>query len=241
MADLEFDLEEIDLGYAVIDAQIEGENGFTASMPFTICSHFRFAGQRILGPFVAGHQAGLSMLQSHREPKYARYYIDRKYSDLWSAEIQTRLISGILASARSTVDRFIPALPDRGRPAELWPNSNIARLLTGGDIADAANGFIDHRTVPYNRLRSAPFSVSPCLFRRNGISAPEFFGDFTYYELSLDEYAEYTIDDRLLLLLDLLRRSGPLYRSSTSGISEGVLFDPQKNLEFADEFFSRFL
>lgn len=233
--------QEIRLGYLVIDVSIASTNGPTIRIPFTICSHFVLDGLKILGPFVAGHQAGLSMLQSQHEPKYARYYIAKEYSPLWDAEAQTLLISNALYSVIEDFDFFIPGLPDRGRTGASWLSSNIARVLMGGCISDIVLGYKEPRLFPGNPLRGTPFCIAPSVFRESQILTPEFYNDFTYYLISKSATHEFFPDIKLARTLDALRRAGPLYRAQSAGLSQGVLFDPIKNMEFANEFFSRFL
>lgn len=237
-----FDPAATDLRYASIDVRLEPLDpaGPQLSFPFMINSVFTYHGLVIHGPFVAGHQAGLSMVQTRKEPKYARFYLPPRFDDAFTSDHQTAVIAGSIHGIITSpgVDGLVAALPDRGRDPNSFGSSNIARLLTGGHIADVAHG------IPYgtywsgNPLRGLPYKLTPSVF--DGREAPLYAEDFTYYSFLRSDLHKALIRDRdFLRLTDLVRRLGPLFKATCSEHSAGLLFNPTRNMQFITELLDR--
>jgi hypothetical protein len=236
-----FDPKEVNLRYAAIDVTLApiNDSGRRLRFPFMINSAFSWNGLNIHGPFVAGHQAGLSMVQSLSEVKYARFHLPPQLDGVFTSDDQTSVISnsvhGIITAPG--VDGLISALPDRGRDPEMFRNSNIARVLTGGHITDAARGREPGSTWHGNPLRSTPFKITKLAY---GDKLPLYANDFTYYSfLKPSLHAELLQDARFLRLIDLIRRLGPSFKANRPDSSEGLLFNPKRNMEFITELISR--
>ena len=229
-----YDPESISLRMAIVDIELEaiGRQISPLSFPFMINSVFSYNGLRIHGPFVAGHQAGLSMVQSRAEPRYARYVLPEEYTPFFNSASQTRVIGESVAGILSSpgVDGLIAALPDRRRSAADYGQSNIARVLTGGRIDDVVTGRPFFARWKLNPLCGTPFKICEGLFRLRGESPPAFYDDFTYYSFLRPEYSDLLADADFIRLLNLLRNLGPKYKSLFPEVSEGLLFNPDKNL-----------
>jgi hypothetical protein len=237
-----FEHEETQFGYLIVDVELvpQSPDVPTLSFPFMINSTFSFEGLRFAGPFVAGHQAGLSMIQSCLEKRYARYCLPPLHSGVFDSRWQTYVIShsirGIIDSG--AVDGLVAALPNRGRQAGTYAASPIARLLVGGMLTDAVEpdtpGTRERSATAaeFNCLNGRPFQLTKYLFTLSNIDPPEFFDDFVYYSFLNDTLHDRLLrEPRFLRLLDMIRRLGPTYKCEHRERSEGVLFDPVPNLE----------
>lgn len=236
-----FDPESINLRYASIDVKLQPirESGRMFSFPFMINSAFTYRGLNFHGPFVAGHQAGLSMVQPISEIKYARFNLPPRFDGLFTSDHQTSVIAGSVQGiiAAHGVDGLIAALPDRGRDPATFQQSNIARLLMGGHITDAARGREFGTVWPGNPLRGRPFKITPRVHTKN----PSLYSnDFTYFSfLGEDLHKELLCDAEFLRLLDVIRRLGPSYKANRPDFSEGLLFNPNRNMKFITELLRR--
>ncbi|MEU9193763.1 hypothetical protein [Streptomyces hundungensis] len=236
-----YDPKEVDLRYASIDVRLDPirESGPPLSFPFMINSAFTYNGLNIHGPFVAGHQAGISMVQSLSEVKYARFNLPPHLDGVFTSDHQTSVIAHSVNGIRTApgVDGLIAALPDRGRDPEMFRKSNIARVLTGGHITDAAYDREPGTIWPGNPLRGVPFKITPEVY---GGSAPLYANDFTYYSFFRPElHDELLRDARFLRLIDVIRRMGPSFKANRPNASEGLLFNPQRNMQFITELITR--
>ncbi|MBT2470439.1 hypothetical protein J7E97_21820 [Streptomyces sp. ISL-66] len=236
-----FDPKEIELRYASIDVRLAPirASGRPLSFPFMINSAFTYNGLNLHGPFVAGHQAGISMVQSLSEVKYARFNLPPHLDGVFTSDHQTSVIADSIHGIKTApgVDGLIAALPDRGRDPEMFQKSNIARVLTGGHITDAAHDREPGTTWPGNHLRGVPFKITPEVY---GGRMPLYANDFTYYSfLRSDLHDELLRDARFLRLIDLIRRLGPSFKANRPNASEGLLFNPQRNMQFITELITR--
>lgn len=236
-----FDPESVNLRYASIDVRLQpiSDSGRTFSFPFMINSAFTYKGLNIHGPFVAGHQAGLSMVQPISEIKYARFNLPPRFDGLFTSDHQTTVIAGSVHGivAADGVDGLVAALPDRGRDPGTFQRSNIARLLMGGHITDAARGRDAGGIWPGNPLRGRPFKITPRVYTKN----PSLYSnDFTYFSFLGDDLrSELLFDAEFLRLLDVIRRLGPSYKANRPDFSEGLLFNPNRNMKFITELLRR--
>ena len=233
---------EVDLRYAVIDIKFESlaNAGVVFSFPFMINSAFRYQGLNIHGPFIAGHHAGISMVQNFSEARYARFLLPPRFTRLFNSDYQTELIAESVhrIATHGKVDGLVAALPDRGRQPKGFVRSNICRVLTGGHIADASKNLRPFSKWPLNPLRGIPFKITDNIFAEGKV--PLYSGDFTYYSfLSHDLHDALLSDSRFLRLLDLIRRLGPMFKATFPDLSEGLLFSPESNLEFMSELLTR--
>jgi hypothetical protein len=230
-----FDPVAINLRYASIDVKLAplSRHGRDFSFPFMINSVFSYQGLTIHGPFVAGHQAGLSMVQSLSEVKYARFFLPPRFDGKFTSDHQTSIISHSIHGIVSApgVDGMIAGLPDRGRDPESYVKSNIGRVLTGGHITDAVCGREPGTVWPGNPLRGRPYKLTPAVFA--GTEVPLYADDFTYYSFLPDGLHEELLQDRdFLRLTDLIRRFGPMFKARFPDTSTGLLFNPGRNMEF---------
>jgi hypothetical protein len=235
-----FDSSAVALQYVAADATLspirDGLPPFR--FPFLIMSSFKYHGLRIFGPFVAGHQAGISMVQSSAEQQYARFHLPAELSGVFTSDLQTQIIASVMSRIVShpAADGVVAALPDRGRDPVEYLSSNIARVLTGGHIADVANGVSMFTPRPGNRLRGVPFKLTPNVF--GDTSMPLFADDFTFYSfLPARQHQDLLRDDTFLRILSLVRRLGPMFKNDKPDLSEGLLFDPVKNVAFLAHLF----
>lgn len=230
-----FNPDEISLRYAAIDVVLDPliEGGRPLSFPFMINSAFMYKGLNIHGPFVAGHQAGISMVQTFSDVKYARFFLPEKFSGVFTSEFQTSIIAnsinGIIEN--DVVDGFIAALPDRGRDPDTYTKSNIGRVLSGGHITDAAKGKEPLNVWAGNPLRGIPYKLTREVFPHGNV--PLYANDFTYYSFLKEDLHNKLLNDRdFLRLTDLIRRLGPMFKAENPDYSEGLLFNPMRNIEF---------
>jgi hypothetical protein len=235
-----FDPASVDLRYASIDVRLQPIRSTRIfSFPFMINSAFTYEGLNFHGPFVAGHQAGLSMVQTLSEVKYARFNLPPRFDGVFTSDHQTSVIAGSIhgiITARE-VDGLVAALPDRGRDPGTFPRSNIARLLTGGHITDAAHGREYGTTWPGNPLRGRPFKIAPRIYAEK---ASLYANDFTYFSfLNEDLHRRLLHDAKFLRLIDVIRRLGPSYKANRPDLSEGLLFNPDRNMKFITELLRR--
>ncbi|MFE5792302.1 hypothetical protein ACFQ8C_06930 [Streptomyces sp. NPDC056503] len=236
-----FDPKEIDLRYASVDVTLAplNESGRLLRFPFMINSAFTWNGLNIHGPFVAGHQAGISMVQSMSEVPYARFNLPPRFDGVFTSDHQTSVISHSIHGITTApgVDGLIAALPDRGRDPELFRKSNIARLLTGGHITDAAHDREPGTIWHDNPLRAVPFKITEAAYEG---AQPLYANDFTYYSFLRPELRDaFLRDARFLRLLDLIRRLGPSFKAHRPEFSEGLLFNPKRNMEFINALITR--
>lgn len=236
-----FDPDSVNLRYASIDVKLQPirESGRIFSFPFMINSAFTYKGLNFHGPFVAGHQAGLSMVQPLSEIKYARFNLPPRFDGLFTSDHQTSVIAGSVHGiiAAHGVDGLIAALPDRGRDPGTFQQSNIARLLMGGHITDAAHGREFGTVWPGNPLRGQPFKITSQVYT----GKPSLYAnDFTYFSFLSDNlHNELLRDAEFLRLLDVIRRLGPSYKANRPDFSEGLLFNPNRNMKFITELLRR--
>jgi len=235
-----FDAKDVDLRYNVLDIKINTHSGNYFWIPFMIFSSFNFQRTTVYGPFIAGHQAGISMVQSPDEPKYTRFYIKPKHSRLFNSSLQTELISNsINCLLNGTAEVVIPALPDRARDPNEYNKSGIARVLMGGHITDPL-------TKPYpisysnnNPLRGNPFSICPGSV--NTTFQDYYSTDFTFHKLTNNvKTNSFLTNKNFLSLLVIIRLMGPYFKNQKPQFTNGLLFNPKANIEFVEHFLEKF-
>jgi hypothetical protein len=230
-----FNPNEVNLRYAAIDVVLDPirEGGKLLSFPFMINSSFTYNGLNIHGPFVAGHQAGMSMVQTFADVKYARFFLPERFSGIFTSDYQTSIIANSIYGIinNKVVDGFVAALPDRGRDPDSYIKSSIGRVLTGGHITDAALEK-DPLTIWHdNPLRGIPYKPTSEVFSHRDVQPYAY--DFTYYSFLPSELHNELLYDRdFLKLTDLIRKLGPMFKAKHPDLSEGLLFNPSRNIEF---------
>lgn len=235
-----YDPDVVNLRYNVLDIRVKTKNGNGFWLPFMMFSSFYFNDNLIYGPFIAGHQAGLSMVQSSKEQKYTRFFLNSKLSDVFNSDLQTTFIADSisrLVDGHSSV--VIPALPNRGRDPNEYGKSGIVRVLMGGHIKDTLISKFPLKFDLMNPLRSNPFSIVPSSIRAG---YAEFYStDFSFHKLTENQETNSLIlNERFLSLLVNIRLMGPAFKSEAPEHTKGLLFSTEANLIFVKEFLEKY-
>jgi hypothetical protein len=225
------DTTPIKLTLESYEIEITGNSNTNLNFPLCVTTSFEFNGEKIFGPFIAGHPAGFSMVMSQDSPRatYARnphFVLHERFNPIFNDDSQTEFLAKILSELQAKMKNLIISFPNRyNTPEDFW-RSGITRVMMGGNISDGINEGLTPRLVENNNVRFLPFSVSRNCNIPSGFDSDKLV---LYGGLAEENKGFYQNEDFLKLLI-IIRGSAAMFREEyNEKYFSSPAFTPERN------------